>query len=169
MSQMFDLRDPSPFREQDLAPSAEEYIVASVKELHGEVPSELIVYLDDPAIQDENERVLGNAVRTHFTRRAHHLRLNLRELIRHGLISLAIGLSFLVAFFVAGQAVIRALGENPWSTLARESLLIGGWVAMWRPLEIFLYEWWPLLGERRMHERLSRIRVRIVSRKGATG
>jgi hypothetical protein len=33
---------------------------------------------------------------------------------------------------------------------------------MWKPLEIFLYDWWPLLGERRIHDRLSRIKVRIV-------
>jgi len=30
-----------------------------------------------------------------------------------------------------------------------EGLLILGWVALWRPLEIFLYEWWPL--RRRMN------------------
>jgi len=26
----------------------------------------------------------------------------------------------------------------------RESLLVGGAVAPWRPLEIFLYDWWPI-------------------------
>jgi hypothetical protein len=34
---------------------------------------------------------------------------------------------------------------------------------MWRPLEIFLYDWWPILGERRLRERLSRVDVRVVS------
>lgn len=159
---MFDTLDPSPFREQDLARSAEEYIVESVKELHGAVPSQLVVHLDGP-ISGDDERVLANAVHAHFARRAQHLRLNLRALMRQGVISLAIGVTFLVVFFIIGQAVVRMLGESPWSTLARESLLIGGWVAMWRPLEIFLYAWWPLLGERRMHERLSRIQVRVVS------
>jgi hypothetical protein len=43
-----------------------------------------------------------------------------------------------------------------------ESLLIGGWVAMWRPLEIFLYEWWPIRAEARLFERLSRMIVRVV-------
>jgi hypothetical protein len=164
LSQLFDSLDPSPFREQDLAPSAEEYIVESVKELHGMVPAELVVYLDRSGSPTEDESMLANAVHRHFARRALHLRLNLRELLRQGTISLAIGLTFLVVFFVAGQAVIRAIGENPYSTLARESLLIGGWVAMWKPLEILLYAWWPLVGERRMYERLSNLRVRLVSR-----
>jgi hypothetical protein len=40
-----------------------------------------------------------------------------------------------------------------------EGLLIIGWVAMWRPLEIFLYEWVPL--NRRCHTftKLSKIPV----------
>ncbi len=32
---------------------------------------------------------------------------------------------------------------------------------MWRPLEIFLYEWWPISLERKLYERLSAMPVRI--------
>ena len=46
--------------------------------------------------------------------------------------------------------------------IVRESLLIGGWVAMWKPLEIFLYGWWPIRRERRLFDRLSAMPVRIV-------
>ena len=70
--------------------------------------------------------------------------------LRRGWISLAIGLGFLILFFALGQVVITSFGETPLSSLARESLLIGGWVAMWKPLEIFLYDWWPIVGERRL-------------------
>jgi len=44
----------------------------------------------------------------------------------------------------------------------REGLTIAGWVAMWRPLQIYLYEWWPLRDERRILERLGRMRVHLV-------
>jgi hypothetical protein len=40
-------------------------------------------------------------------------------------------------------------------------MVIGGWVAMWRPLEIFLYDWWPILAERKLFDRLSVAPVRI--------
>ena len=43
----------------------------------------------------------------------------------------------------------------------RESLLIGGWVAMWRPLEVFLYDWWPIRAEARLYDRLAAMPVRI--------
>ena len=45
--------------------------------------------------------------------------------------------------------------------VVRESLSIGGWVAMWRPMEIFLYDWWPIRAEARLYGRLSAMPVRI--------
>jgi hypothetical protein len=75
---------------------------------------------------------------------------------------LAIGLTFLAAALAGSASVVRVLGEGPMATVFRESLVIGGWVAMWRPLEMFLYDWWPLLGERRFYDRLGRMAVQIV-------
>jgi hypothetical protein len=161
LAQLFDSMDPSPFREQDLAPSAAEYIVDSARELGGKGSLELHIYLDQAPPQAVS-LAAENAIRAHFARRALHLRRQLRDLLRDGVVSLVIGIAFLVVFFIIGQAVVRLLGSNPWSTLARESLLIGGWVAMWRPLEIFLYAWWPIVRERRLHEGLSRMRVQIM-------
>jgi hypothetical protein len=48
------------------------------------------------------------------------------------------------------------------SGMVRESLLIGGWVAMWRPIELFLYDWWPIRAEAQLAERLAAMPVRIV-------
>jgi hypothetical protein len=32
---------------------------------------------------------------------------------------------------------------------------------MWRPLEIFLYDWWPVRGDARLFDRLSAMTVRV--------
>ena len=45
--------------------------------------------------------------------------------------------------------------------ILRESLTIGGWVSMWRPLEVFLYDWWPIRNEARLSDRLAAMPVRI--------
>jgi hypothetical protein len=37
-------------------------------------------------------------------------------------------------------------------------------VALWRPLEIFLYDWWPILARARLYDRLGAM---IVSVRGA--
>ena len=173
LDQLFDVLDPSPFHEKELDRRAEEYIVESVLELPGRsVPAALVIYVDQPRTRSQQEgaqadggrteRVVGDAIRAHFARRSRLLARQLQQLIRRGLISLAIGLVFLAGVFGIAQTVTRLMGESTLATLFRESLLIGGWVAMWRPLEIFLYDWWPIVGERRIHERLSRIEVRVV-------
>jgi len=38
-------------------------------------------------------------------------------------------------------------------------LLIFGWVANWRPIEIFLYEWWPIVRRRNLYRRLAAAEV----------
>jgi hypothetical protein len=39
---------------------------------------------------------------------------------------------------------------------------------MWRPLEIFLYDWWPIRAERRLFDRLAAMPVRIAYTDDAT-
>jgi hypothetical protein len=51
--------------------------------------------------------------------------------------------------------------------VARESLTIAGWVAMWQPMEIFLYQWWPLRRRGRIFEKMSRMKVEVRKRGGS--
>jgi hypothetical protein len=46
--------------------------------------------------------------------------------------------------------------------LLHESVVIGAWVALWRPLEILLYDWWPILGEAWLFDRLRAMHVQVV-------
>ena len=59
------------------------------------------------------------------------------------------------------------LRDTRFAEVARESLLIGGWVAMWRPLEVFLYDWWPIRAEAQLFDRLSAMTVRVVPSRPA--
>ena len=45
--------------------------------------------------------------------------------------------------------------------------MICGWVGMWRPLEIFLYGWWPIRAEIQLYERLGAMPIRIAYRGSA--
>jgi hypothetical protein len=42
-----------------------------------------------------------------------------------------------------------------------EGLLIVGWVAMWGPLDIFLYGWWPIYSRVKLFDRLARLEVEL--------
>ena len=83
------------------------------------------------------------------------------QLFRIGRRSLAIGIPILIACFVAARFAAGYLLENPVQRLVEESLLILGWVANWRPLEIFLYDWWPLARRRDLYRRLAAAAVEL--------
>ncbi len=76
-----------------------------------------------------------------------------------GRISLVIGLTAVAACIGLAQVIESRFDD--FGSILNESLLIGGWVAMWRPLEIFLYDWWPIRGEARLYDRLAAMPVHI--------
>jgi hypothetical protein len=78
------------------------------------------------------------AIREFFSQRALQSRRRLRQLFQRGRTNLAIGVTFLAASLLIGDLVAWLLGERRIGEIIRESFLIGGWVAMWRPLEVFL-------------------------------
>jgi hypothetical protein len=51
--------------------------------------------------------------------------------------------------------------SNHIAGILQEGLLIGGWAAMWRPMEIFLYDWWPIRADATLADRLSVMPVPI--------
>lgn len=161
LKQLFNAMDASPFRERDLDPDAEDLIVGWAREAPRGSTLALLVGLDRaPGLPDE-PAALRDAVHEFFAHRAQVTRSRLRQLLSVGRISLVVGLSFLVAAVALGDLVSSAMKGERLGELLREGLVICGWVAMWRPLEILLYGWWPIRTEARLYDRLSAMPVRI--------
>ena len=161
LKQLFDAIDPSPFRERDLDPKAEEFIVGWAKDLPREASLALVVNLDRDAGLPDEAAVLRDAIHEFFRHRAETQRRRLRELLRVGRTSLVIGLVALAAAIALGDFLATLLSGSRFSGIVRESLTIGGWVSMWRPLEVFLYDWWPIRSEARLSDRLATMPIRI--------
>jgi hypothetical protein len=105
--------------------------------------------------------MLSEAVHEYFRRRVIATRHQLRQLFRIDRISLLIGVTILGVAVAAGEFLAGLIHKEGYAWLLKESLIIGGWVALWRPLEIFLYDWWPILAEARLYDRLGVMDVRL--------
>ena len=162
LNQMFNSIDPSPFRDRDLDDEAEDFIVGWARELPADHPLEVVIHLDAlPETEPTAEtcaRDVKEAVQHFFLHKAEHERREFSELMRIGRISLVIGLAFLIACFLISRLFAD---DNPATFIIRESLVIVGWVAMWRPLEVFLYDWWPIRRHVRLYRRLARAEVTV--------
>jgi hypothetical protein len=161
LKQLFNSIDPSPFRNRDLDPKAEEFIVAWAKDLGRDAPLALVVNLDCSATVPDEAVVVREAIHEFFRQRAIWQRQRLRDLLRIGRTSLAIGLVVLASAVAMGDFIAQLMKGSHIGEILRETLAIGGWVSMWRPLEIFLYDWWPIVQEARLSDRLATMPVRI--------
>ena len=157
LNKLFDLMDPSPLYKQDLHPNVAERIVDRAKELPTQAPLALVFHVDQAAPADRNDQAVSDATRAYFSHRSQQAQRKLRLHLRRGVISLVIGLAFLGSTLTASQF----LGGGGFATTLRHSLEIGGWVALWRPLEMFLYDWWPILGDKLFYRRLAHMPVQI--------
>ena len=88
-------------------------------------------------------------------------RQRLKRLFNAGRTGLLIGMLFLAVSLGLAGIIESALEGQRIGHVLRESLAIGGWVAMWRTLEIFLYDWWPIRAERRLYRKLSPMPVHV--------
>jgi len=163
VNQLFNTIDPSPFREKDLDREAEEFIVSWTREFPLSEPVVLVVYLSELPAGKDTEPMLEQAVHNYFAYRSRINHQEFRQLMKDGRDSLFIGGLFLAACLTTSQILIgQASGAV--QAMARESLTIAGWVAMWRPMEMFLYEWWPLRRRWRIFEKMSHMKVEVRKR-----
>jgi hypothetical protein len=159
--QLFNSLDPAPFHEKDLEASAADYIVDSVRELGTDMPVKLVLYLPNEACSRETAQMVEESIHHYFGYRVDVASHELKLILQEGRTALAIGLAFLFVCIVV-QQLIGALHkpELLWRIL-QEGFQIIGWVAMWKPLNVFLYEWWPIRRRRTLYRMLAEIPVEL--------
>ena len=161
LNQLFNSMDPSPFRERDLDPRAEEFIVAWAQEHPKQAELKLLIHLTRPYSGGGDATLaVQMAVRHYFADLAGLKWREFRRLMREGRTAMLIGVCF-IALCQLGAGLLAPASE-PWHSMVREGLTVGGWVALWRPLEIYLYLWWPILRLRRTYLRLAAMEVEVI-------
>lgn len=163
VAQLYHTLDPSPFRQGDLDATAEAYIVDWASELPHDAALAILIHL--PRAEQEGAAAAGipGSIRDHFSGRAEGERRAMRQLFRFGRIALALGLLVLAACLGAAVLVARLPLHGPLERLLPESFVMIGWVALWRPAEVFLYDWIPHRGRMRLYERLAAAEVRVIA------
>ena len=151
--QLFDGRDPAPFNERDLDDDAVAYLLDAAQEIPRTQPLAIVVTVAEEPEPRLDPGVIAEAVRSHFLNEGEQVERRLREHLRRGHMTLAVGLAVLAVFLTLAQLAATPTA-GPLRDILREGLVITGWVAMWRPLEILLYDWWPLIDERRQVRRI---------------
>jgi hypothetical protein len=159
LSELFNSMDPTPFHHCDLDRDAQEYLESWAMGFSHQSHFRIIVHIEHMPETDPGPLVV-EAIHNFFNYKADITRRQIQLLLQEGRTSLWIGLAFLMLCLL-GADFLSAYTANTFLRVLKESLIIGGWVAMWRPLQIFLYEWWPSVRRGRIFRNLAKASVRV--------
>ena len=155
VEQLFNSLDPAPFRERELDREAERHILSCAREIAPESGIKLVIHLPPAAVERLPAGQLEVAVRHHFELLAQDKAGELSELRSLGRKGLVIGLLVMLFATLAGLALKNTYPASGFADTIEQSLIIFGWVALWRPIEVLLYDRWPLLRARKLFQRLA--------------
>jgi hypothetical protein len=160
LMQIFNSFDPASFREKELDSNAEIYIYNSVAEFPLKKPLELMIHLPSSEIDTETEETLKKAILNHFSYRVLLANIEIRRILQRGRRNMAIGFAFLfLCLLVTG--LLSNLKEGLIKTTFSEGLTIIGWVALWEPVNVFLFGWWPLVQKRNIYKKILGMNVKV--------
>ncbi len=138
---------------------AEDFILNWAQEFPLDEPIDLVIHLQKLP-EDKMKPLVEEGIHNYFAYRARLNQMEFRRLMRQGRTSLLVGVSFLGICLLINEVLLaHALGILP--DFVQQGVTIVGWVAMWRPMEIYLYEWWPLRHKGLVFKKLSTMPIEV--------
>jgi hypothetical protein len=161
--QLFNERDPAPFRERDLDDRFVSYLVSAVEEFPLRAKIKIRILTEDEAdLKAENTLMIRDAFSSFFRYESKLAHSRLKKHRRTARFFFGIGLVTLV-FCLTLSEFVTGMNIPPMiSNILSVGLIIIGWVAMWRPIEALFYDWWPILEKRRTYEKMVSIDLEIL-------
>jgi hypothetical protein len=119
-----------------------------------------MVHLQSAGAAPDPAASIPDAITGWFRARAREEARAIRQLFRDGRLAFLIGLAGLSLCMALIWLLTQAF-EGPFMRVVQESLVIVGWVVIWRPAEMFLYDWLPLLRRKTLFRRLADATVTV--------
>lgn len=157
LAQLFHSLDPSPFHDRDLDRAAAQFLVEELTDVPARQPARVLVHV--PAAQVAAASVVPDAIHRYFERMRVSAEHELRETRRFGRRSLVVGMLLVSATFGLVAASRALLNLSAVAAGVVESIVVVAWVVLWRPVELLLYDWWPIRRRIRLYRRLQDIEV----------
>lgn len=162
--QLFDARDPSPFRERDLDDDFVEYITSSAREFPVSSPLKIVIYIEEEEREDLPSNSIREAIHSFLAYQIDLQRGDLKGFIKRA--QLFFGVGMLILMSCIGIAQSLKIPSPPGAIgILREGIVIFGWVSIWKPIELILFDWYPLFERLRFYKKLleTEIGVRFAS------
>ena len=152
--QLFDARDPAPFRERDLDDDFVDYIEEAAREFTRAKKLKILIYIEEGETKDLSQHSIKDAIHTYLDFQSDRRKSDLKFFLRRAEIFLLIGLVMLVICLSVAETLVVEASQSGILGVLREGIVIFGWVSIWKPLELVLYDWYPLYERLRFNQKL---------------
>lgn len=161
VAQLFNTFDPAPFYVRALDHEAADYIVDTVRDFPRKTEFRIVVYLPPELMSTQEARKIPDAIVNHFRYMMMVQDRKFRQLSVYGKFTMVVGLAFLAIAMIASRIVAETFTHSPIAQLVAIALEVAGWVAMWEPVTIHLYQLWPIISQKKTYERISRMEINV--------
>ena len=120
------------------------------------------IYLPPDIATTDRAMKIPPAIHNHFQYKMLVTERKFRSHFRYGRTTLFIGLTFLTTS-PDRPSVCSSLDNHLLALIFADALLIIGWVAMWEPITVLLYELWPIIQLKKTYEKISTMEIDILS------
>lgn len=159
IQQIFDSRDPAPFRDRDLDDDFVEYVVASAKEIPSSSKKiKILIHLSGSS-DASDVTPFKEAITDFFSYQIELQSGDLKRFLKRAQSYLLLGAVFLFACLGIAQSLAGLDQTSEFFYFLREGIIIFGWVGLWRPMELILFDWYPLLEKIRLYERIQKAEI----------
>lgn len=161
-TQFYNLLDPAPNDEKEINRATEAYIMDSLEDMPNEKRSSarIILYLEQAIYDDEEIRTdMERAVHSHFALKHCSANQKYKLSMVKGRRYLLRGLIFLVICLILSSVVTSISSQNDILYAIGQSFVVIGWVALWKPVEFYLYDRRDILDEIKILTQLETIPV----------
>lgn len=134
-----------------LDPTVEEFIT---EEAEGLDASDITLLVKSEERQPSLEAGIADIIHKHFAYRSRKAEMSVKKIFKLGWKSLLVSFGFLILMFLIAFAITTFLPENTIVITFRELFIILGWVALWRPADLLLYDW-------RIYKRRGKLLTRV--------
>lgn len=150
IEQIFDNRDPMPFLERDLDDEVAQYLTECATDI-GREPLRVAFWSETSSL---DEAAVQKAFRNHFDYELGRARRRVRASARSARNGFFIGIALMVVLRVISEVFVMQLSPGDARRILHEGLVIVSWVALWRPIDLVLYDFWPVRERRQIIEQL---------------
>ncbi|ABN07742.1 hypothetical protein Mlab_1578 [Methanocorpusculum labreanum Z] len=161
-AQFYNLLDPAPNDEKEINQVTESYIMDSLDDMQNDKrgSAKIVLYLEQTLYDDEKTRKdMEKAIHSHFAERVCSATLKYKQAMNKGRRYLIRGLIFLIICLIFSSVVTSIHNQNDIIYAIGQSFVIIGWVALWRPVEFYLYDRRDMIDERKMLSQLETIPI----------